>query len=504
MTLWAARLNGKLKWSLVLFIIFSLACQIGAPEQPQVTLPPTYPGISADTSDPVTITPTAQPGYESGAVIIDQTNPLNAAQGDKVELVFDATAFQVISLDSVLVSGTLDYELHLVDKFGNFLLMLESSPGVTTETVAEFTSPYEGTYRIILSPITGEGNVQVVVTGIDTASGGGVIGGLGESVGGMVSSPHVYHTYQISLNEGDVVTVAAKANIKGAPDMHLTLYGPDGRYITDADDLAPPEDLDAVVSGYIAPISGIYTVIVNNVGTAIGAYTFQVASDTVPPEAQGDPDITYNSVYTANFFEGSNLTVTFDGNVSDMLSIEVFDPEDEVDIDIYLKSPFGQIIAYAVSAEEGEGESVNEVQLPYAGRYELELKPYGAGQASFRVNLLAASATGGGTFGDESNKVLPGSFAQPNVFHFYQFNASAGDKISLAVYSANQEGELEIGFALLGPNGLQMVFADDSQSDNPSDPELIDYEVTQTGTFTVIVYSFNDATGTYDLEYSRK
>jgi hypothetical protein len=452
----------------------------------------------------MTVTPTSELGYEPGMVIIDQTNPISAAQGDEIELVFDAAAFQVISLDSVLVSGTLDYELHLVDMFGNFLIMLESSPGITTETVPEFSLPYEGTYRIVLLPLTGEGSVQVKVTGLEAASGGGVISGLGESVGGMVGTPRIYHTYQISLDEGDVVTVAAKANVKGAPDMHLVFFGPDGRYITDADDVSPPEDLDAIVSGYVVPASGTYTAIVNNVGAAIGAYTFQVASDTVPPEAQGDPDITYNNDYAVNLFEGSNLTVTFDGNVSDVLSIEVlFSADDEVDADIYLKSPFGQIIAYATGAEE-ESTAINEVQLPYAGRYQLEMKPYGGGQASFRLNLLATSATGGGTFGDELNKVLPGSFAQPNVFHFYQFNASAGDKISLVVYSANQDGELEIGFGLLGPNGQQLIFADDSEGDNPSDPELVDYEVAQTGTFTVIVYSFNDATGTYELEYSRK
>ncbi|MBN1426904.1 MAG: PPC domain-containing protein [Anaerolineae bacterium] len=505
MTLWAARLNSKLnfKWTLILFLIFLLACQFSAPGQPQATPLPTLPDLAAATAGPATITPAPEEGVTPGTVILDQTTPLSATQGDNVELVFDAVALQVINLDSTLVDGTLDYKLSLVDKFGNLLVSLESNPGVMVESLPEFAVPYEGTYRIVLSPSKGEGNLHVVVTGLASASGGGIVGGIGQIADGMISSPRVYHTYQISLNQGDIITVSAKANVLGSPDMHLTLYGPDGQYITEADDVAPPVDLDAIVTGHVVSISGVYTAIVSSVGTAIGAYTFEITSDAIPPEAQGDPDIIYNHEYRAAFYEGSNLTATFDGNIGDVISIEVFNLDEEVDLDIYLRSPFGQIIAYAVGEKEGEDEAINEVQLPYAGRYQLELKPYGAGHASFRANLLPNSATGGGTFGDELSKVLPGSFAQPTVFHVYQFNANAGDRISLAVHSVNQNGELEIGFALLGTNGLQLIFADDSTGDNPSDPEL-DYQVTQTGTFTVIVYSFNDATGTYDLVYSRK
>lgn len=500
----ALRTASRIKWLLILSVLLLLACQLGVPGVQQATEPSVLPSLPPVTSALPTTAATSQPGLAPGTVIIDQTNPLSAAQGNKVELAFDAVAFQVISLDSTLVGGTLDYDLHLADKFGNFLAVLKSAPGVSTESLAEFTLPYEGTYRIILSPIEGDGNVQVVVTALASASGGGMMGSIGEGAGGMMSSPNVYHTYAFPLTQGDVVTIAARANVAGAPDTHLAFYGPDGRFISEADDLAPPTDLDAVVPGYEVPITGVYTAIVNNVGSPIGAYTFSVTSDTTPPESEGEPSIVYDSEYRADLIEGSNLNVTFDGAVGDVLRIEVFDPDPEVDVDMYLKSPFGQIISYAISPNKGEGTAINEVQLPYAGRYQLDLKPRGAGQASFRVNRLIAGATGGGIFGNELTKVLPGSFSQPNVFHVYQFNASAGDKISLVVYSVNREGQMDLGFALLGPNGRQLVFADDSISDNPPDPELVNYEVNQAGVFTVIVYSFTNATGTYELEYSRK
>lgn len=500
----ALRAAIRIKWLLILTVGLLLACQLSVPGGPQATQPSVLPSLPPVTSAPPTTAATSQPGFAPGTVIIDQTNPLSAAQGNKVELAFDTIAFQVIRLDSTLVGGTLDYELQLVDKFGNFLAVLKSGPGVSTESLTEFTLPYEGTYRIVLSPIEGDGNVQVVITALGSASGGGMMQSIGEGAGGMMGSPNVYHTYAFPLTQGDVVTIAAKANVGVAPDTHLSFFGPDGRFISEADDVAAPTDLNAVVPGYVVTVSGVYTVIVNSVGSAIGAYTFSVTSDTTPPEAEGAPDIVYDSEYRADLIEGSNLDVTFDGAVGDVLSLEAFNADPEVDIDMYLRSPFGQIIAYAVGVNKGEGAAINEVQLPYAGRYQLELKPHGVGQASFRVNRLTTGATGGGIFGDEIAKVLPGSFSRPNVFHFYQFNASAGDKISLVVYSVSQEGQLDIGFALLGPTGLQLVFADDSTSDNPPDPELADYEVTQTGVFTVIVYSFTNAIGTYELDYSRK
>jgi hypothetical protein len=504
MTLRAARSTKKAMWFIGLLTAFLLACQITPPGQPQTSALPTLANLPAVSSIPPTTAPTSQPGYAAGSTILDQSSPLSASQGNKAEWPFDAIALQTISINSTLVSGTLEYELSLVDKFGNLLVVLKSTPGVTTESLAEFALPFDGTYQVVLTPTKGDGSVQVVVAALGAASGGGRLEGAEKVGGGMMSTPEVYHTYEFPLSEGDVVTIAAKANAGNAPDTHLTLYGPDGRYITEADDQEPPANLDAVVPGFVATAGGVYTAIVNNVGTAIGAYTFSVTSDTELPEAQGTADIVYDSEYRADFFEGSNLTTSFDGSLGDVISIEVFGPDPDVDVDIYLRSPFGQIIAYAVGSKKGEGETINEVQLPYAGRYQLEFKPTGAGQASFRVNHLITGATGGGDFGDDLSKVLQGNFTQPNVFHFYQFNASAGSKISLVVHSINQDGKLEIGFAVIGPNGQQLVFADDSKSDNPSDPELIDYEVQQTGTFTVIVYSFSDATGTYELDYSRK
>jgi hypothetical protein len=119
--------------------------------------------------------------------------------------------------------------------------------------------------------------------------------------------------------------------------------------------------------------------------------------------------------------------------------------------------------------------------------------------------LQQSDLTGGGVFADGQAVSLPGRITAPNTFHFYQFSAKAGDRVSLAAFSVSQGGALDLGFAILGPGGNQIAFADDSTGEFPKDPELADFEIAQTGTYTVIVYSFTRAaTGTYDLVLTRR
>lgn len=477
-----------------------------ATQTPAASLPtPTAPEETEPTSAPEA-QPTAQTArFAPGETILEQSFTLNALSGGEAEATFESDAFQTIRLDVSLLSGNLEYELQLVDKFGNFLASLQSTVGRSTEAISEFTLPYEGEYRLVIYPIERDGTLQVTVTALGPASGGGQLDGLNSVVNAMMSAIHTGHTYQFPLTEGDVVTLAARSTVPGSPDTRLALYGPDGRFITEVDDVVPATELDAVLSGFVVPETGVYTVVVSNYGEGVGAYNFSVTSDTVPPEAEGGPDLVYGSAKRALFFDQSNLRLSFDSTVGDVLQISVFDATPDLDVDIYVYSPFGQIIAYARDARQGEGETLHEMQMPYSGRYVLELQPIGEGEASFQVTQLAPSAlTGGGSFGDQASGNLPGAFAEQNVFHFYQFNAAAGDRISLVVTSSSTEDELDIGFALIAPNGLQLAFADHSEGANSADPALLGYRVTQTGTYTVIVYTFNAATGTYELQYERE
>lgn len=448
--------------------------------------------------------PTPQALYTPGSIILDSSQTVSL-EGGPVELSFDSPARQVIRVDVNAIGGALRYELQLLDKFNNALAHLESRSAEASESIAEFALPYQGAYRIILMPLEGAGTRQIVVTALDAPSGGGTQAALSSWATAAVMAGHVYHTYAFPLAEGQVVTLAARAATPGQPDTHLDLYGPDGRLLAQADDALPGEDLDAVLAGFVAPLGGEYVAIITNLADTRGEYRFAVTPDDVPPPAEGEADLVYDREYRAAFYEGSLLNLTFDGTVGDPLRIEVYAPDPSVDVDLRLYSPFGQVIAYALDNGSGEGERISEMQLPYTGQYRLEFTPYGSGEASFRLEQLDPSTlTGGGVFGDELAATRTGRLEAPGTFHYFQFNAEAGDRITLVAQSESSVGLLDLGFAVLGPDGRQMVFADDSTSENPSDPELRGYEVSLTGTYTVVVYSFNDAQGTYELRYERQ
>jgi len=118
--------------------------------------------------------------------------------------------------------------------------------------------------------------------------------------------------------------------------------------------------------------------------------------------------------------------------------------------------------------------------------------------------LTVADLSGGGSFGEDINAKRTGRFETNNVFHYYQFSGNFGDLISVRVVSTSDTDQIDIGFALIGPQGVQMVFADDSNGGVSPDPELSSYRVEQTGTYTIIVYTVNDATGSYELLFSRR
>jgi hypothetical protein len=226
--------------------------------------------------------------------------------------------------------------------------------------------------------------------------------------------------------------------------------------------------------------------------------------DTQEQPPEGEPDVVYGIEYPAQFFEGSVLSLTFDGVLGDALRVDVIDPDWQLDVDIYLYSPYGQVLAYAVDAGRGEDETLAEIQLPYTGRYRLELRPTGSGKASFVVNPLSqGELTGGGRFAVEGSRLLSGRFEGPGVFHSYQFDADRGDTVRLTLTAQASADELELAVVVLGPDGAQFAFADAAVDAVPTDLVLGEWGLTQTGTYTIVVYSLNGVPGVYQLGFER-
>jgi hypothetical protein len=471
----------------------------GIQEFPTPTVPPDLAAAGAGQEQALPIVEggeqDAAPTPEDDPVLFEQVVSLDASQENPAEVDFEASAFQAIGLALSPVDAGVAYNVSLVDPHGTPLFSDSALPG-SSLVVDEFTLPYEGAYRLILSPSDGAGSVQVRATSLSDRTGGTVFDGVGGSATGVFAGGRVYHAFLVPLIQGEVVDLLVEPELATGLMLSMSLYRPDGSLTAAASE-------NASVMAFTAPMTGEYTAIVSNAAGSTGSYTFGVAAHASQP-VEGPPDITYGPVYAADFFENSVLSVTFDGVVGDGLRVDVIEPAPQLDVDIYLYSPYQQVIAYAVDGGSGEAKSIAEVQLPYTGRYRLELRPTGSGAASFAVTPLAqGDLTGGGAFTGEQGGMLSGRFEGPNVFHGYQFDAVEGDSVRLSITAQAYVEELEVAVVVLGPDGAQFAFADAVAGVTPTAQPLGDWQLTQAGTYTVVVYSLNGAPGAYQLELER-
>jgi hypothetical protein len=480
----------------------------------QTVLNPSGPAtISIPTAAPtltpmvVATTPTAivtdVPGgfAAPGTVLVDQQLDLSIGQVEGDYVAFEALAGQVIRIEVLPSGNPVRYGLALVDRFGTSLASASMEPGQASVPISEISLPYDGEYRVYLTAEEGNGSVQITVSAGDKSTGGGEVEELPIYAKGEVV-PAAYHLYYFPLSMGQPVTIAARASGAASSELLVTLIGPDGRASESPETSDAMKGHDVILYAYTAPVSGTYLAVISTEDRAAASYTFSVTSDTEPPTPEGPPGILYNQPYRAKFSDKSNLKTSFDGTVGDVIRIDIGQPPADLDIDIYLYSPFGQVIAFALGSPAGQGEILTEVQLPYTGRYTLELRPTGSGESSFQVSRLGAdTVTGGGSFGSDDAAQRTGVFSERNVFHVYQFNGVAGDDIIIVATPADQT--LHIGLSLIGPTGLQIAF-DGNIEPSASGPKTMRLSLTQSGNYSLIIYTLDGTSGTYDLEFARE
>src|SRR5258705_5509489 len=174
-------MNRKIAAVGALVLVSTLACDLPVP-QPQAPTATTAP-LTGQTPGPVetgeVVTPsvTEEVKVAPGTILLDQTSSISS--GASVEFSFDGVREQVIGIEVTLVSGKPSYQFHLVDKFGNFIAVFDSDPNLITENVPEFTLPYGGNYKVLLTSISGDGTLEVAGTVGGKPTGGGSISHFG-------------------------------------------------------------------------------------------------------------------------------------------------------------------------------------------------------------------------------------------------------------------------------------------------------------------------------------
>jgi hypothetical protein len=422
-------------------------------------------------------TPTPQPTDPAETLPTRLLNP-EASE----EVAFEGEAGETVAVSVTVEDGSPLTQMALVDRFGNVVIEVGAAASGEAVKVDAITLPYTGIYRAVLRTEGAAGTVRVAVEPVQRAGNiqpfDPTTGAEGQFEGGVRGQ-----VYETQLEAGQHLRLVSSLD-----GVIIKLHGPDGEQVLQAETRSDP---------FTVRQSGSYRLIVTHSGPG-GAFALRAIDETQVPTAAGETDIPRGQVQRYRFVGDEPARLTFDGSRGEVIAVPVFDLTEDIRLDVLVRSPFGQVLAFVTGSEAGVGAGISQLQLPYDGRYTLELRPEGDGEASYRVDVLPTEAlTGGGTFGE----VLAGSFGTPGTFHTAQFDGRYGDVVTLRVRDFSGREGFSPVLALIAPDGGQIAAA---VTEEGSMPAIEGYTLMQNGQYTVMLYTVTDVGGRYEITFERQ
>jgi hypothetical protein len=264
--------------------------------------------------------------------------------------------------------------------------------------------------------------------------------------------------------------------------------------------------------------SGTYTIVVSSYNnTSGGSYTLRLAQAT----ASTTPTTTTSSVSTANTIAsgqtvsgtvpvGSNQRWTFSGQAGRVVNITVAATFDSTVTllgvsgqqlafnDDYTDVGDSRILNFTLSANGAYTIVVGSFNNESGGSYTLNFTSSG-GTAPTATNIptIAPSQASASTTHTLSIGQTVNGTVAANGTERWTFAGQSGQRIDIVVTAS-----FDSTVALLGVNGGQLAFNDDYTS--IADSRILNFALTATGTYTVVVAGFDSAAfGFYTLRVSQ-
>ena len=252
------------------------------------------------------------------------------------------------------------------------------------------------------------------------------------------------------------------------------------------------------VSWSIAIVVGCLAV----AAVAAGGVAAQQEGEFEPNDDTANATAVEPGSYTdLNVTEGDLDYYAVDLEEGDALSASIDFSNDRGDLELVLLSPDGVQLRASTSTDDSEAVSYVAGQ---SGTYYLVV--YGFDGATGPYDLTVDRTPGEPTPADDETEpndgienataTEPGNYTDLTVtegdLDYYAVDLEAGDAMSASIDFSNDRGDLD--FALLSPNG-SVLLVNDSVSDN----ERLSYVASESGTYYLVVFGFDGATGPYDL-----
>lgn len=335
-------------------------------------------------------------------------------------------------------------------------------------------------------PIEDGGDYQVVVFGADDAVGNYSFRiwdvpdtvrdaiDIDTDISGEIVSPGASVIYDLELEDGQTIFFDGIA--ADNTGLRFTVISPDGDLLRENNAISVSDYLIEIDNG------GDYQIMVFGADDAVGNYSFRIwdvpepTSDTIAADAS---EVTGELV-----IPGTSVIYDIDLSAGQVIFIDGIDA-DNTSIRFDLISPEGT----AVRQNESILVTNSRLRLAQSGTYQMSV--YGAADAignySFSIWDVPDDSQRTMMLGDE----IDGEIVSPGARVIYDINLRNGQTL---LFDGIDAANTNIRFDLIAPDetvvlGNQAVLVTNTE-----------FEVTQSGTYQVMVYGNADAVGTYQFQ----
>ncbi|HET6446371.1 MAG TPA: PPC domain-containing protein, partial [candidate division Zixibacteria bacterium] len=173
-------------------------------------------------------------------------------------------------------------------------------------------------------------------------------------------------------------------------------------------------------------------------------------------------------------------------------------PSTSLDVALELVDPDGTTIEVTNDFSSGQGESIIEMNLVDSGVYQVEIRAVSGTSGNYSIVLTNLDSEAFLLFRDHlTYGGLGTGNLSTNTDHLWNFDAAAGDMVTVRVDPANND---DLVLFLVAPDSTELIFVD--EGDLGEAEQIIDFVITEAGVYSIRVgeLEFQPASYTVTLE----
>ncbi|MER8029580.1 RHS repeat-associated core domain-containing protein [Streptomyces bauhiniae] len=417
---------------------------------------------------------------------VTDTNPPSVAitqVGKRARVYFDADQGQALSIGFTQATFSSSPTVQMIDPRGDTVgSSMSVFKGSSDYEVRDL--PTSGTYTLVIDPpseVTGSVTVTV------SYPAGGELSFMGNTASTAMTRAGQDGLWTFSASKGDSFSLGI--DTAGMTDgTYVRLYEPDqdqvdSLYVSKASNGSL--DVDAL------PASGRYTLYLDPANGATGTANVTIAhyadaGTLIPDGAAAQLAITRPgqdgvASFTAAKGQKVSLGVTSTSSFASYASLRLYAP-DGTSVDSFIVS-------------SGATTEWDSSALPQTGTYRLKAQPASSGTGTLAITLSRPVDVGRLSSTGDAATVTVARFGQNAEA---TFDASAGDHLSLGITENTFTSFFTV--TVIAPSGTKVVNSAQVSASSAKTQGLPD--LTETGTYTVIMDAYNGALGSFKLSLS--